>query len=156
MDILHLVDRLEELINSSRSLPLTHNILVDEDRVLELIDQMRVSIPEEVKKAKKILAESERIKADAKEEAERTLAAARDQSTALVDREPLIAATQTRADQMLQQARVNADVIQGDADQYVVESLSDLEAHLLKLLNQVRNGIERVKSERAAEIEQNH
>jgi len=51
MDILHLVDRLEELVNSSRSLPFTHTILVDEDRVLELIDQMRVSIPEEVKKA---------------------------------------------------------------------------------------------------------
>jgi cell division septum initiation protein DivIVA len=156
MDILHLVDRLEELINSSRSLPFTHTILLDEDRVLELIDQMRVSIPEEVKKAKKILGESERIKADAKEEADRTLVAAREQSTALVEREPLIAATQTRADQMLQQARVNADAIQNDADQYVVESLSDLEAHLLKLLNQVRNGIERVKAERVSEMEKSH
>jgi cell division septum initiation protein DivIVA len=156
MDILHLVDRLEELINSSRSVPFTHTILVDEDRVLELIDQMRVSIPEEVKKAKKVLGESERIKADAKEEAERTLNAAREQSSALVDREPLIVATQTRADQMLQQARVNADTIQNDADQYVVESLSDLEAHLLKLLNQVRNGIERVKAERTNEMEKTH
>lgn len=153
MDILHLVDRLEELINSSRSVPFTHTIIVDEDRVLELIDQMRVSIPEEVKKAKKILGESERIKADAKEEAERTLLAAREQSSVLVEREPLIAATATRADQILQQARLNADAIQNDADQYVVESLSDLEAHLLKVLNQVRNGIERVKTERAAELE---
>jgi cell division septum initiation protein DivIVA len=156
MDILHLVDRLEEIINSSRSLPFTHSIILDEDRVLELIDQMRVSIPEEVKKAKKVLGESERIKADAKEEAERTLGAAREQSAALVDREPLIAATQTRADQILQQARVNADVIQNDADQYVVEVLSDLEAHLIKILNQVRNGIDRVKTERGAELEKTH
>ena len=148
MDILHLVDRLEELINSSRSVPFTHSIVVDEDRVLELIDQMRVSIPEEVKKAKKVLGESERIKADAKEEAERTLGSARDQSAALVEREPLIAATQSRADQILQQARLNADVVQNDADQYVVEVLSDLDAHLTKVLNQVRNGIERVKNER--------
>jgi hypothetical protein len=154
MDILHLVDRLEELINSSRSVPFSHTILVDEDRVLELIDQMRVSIPEEVKKAKKILGESERIKADANEEAARTLGAAREQSAVLVEREPLIAATQTRADQILQQARVNADVIQNDADQYVVESLSELEAHLLRILNQVRNGIERVKTERVSELEQ--
>ncbi len=156
MDILHLVDRLEELINSSRSVPFTHTIIVDEDRILELIDQMRVSIPEEVKKAKKIIGESERIKADAKEEADRTVMQAREQSAVLVEREPLIAATQTRADQILQQARMNADVIQNDADQYVVESLSDLEAHLLKVLNQVRNGIERVKTERAASNEQGH
>jgi len=154
MDILHLVDRLEELINSSRSVPFTHTIIVDEDRILELIDQMRVSIPEEVKKAKKIIGEAERIKADAKEEADRTVAQAREQSAVLVEREPLIAATQTRADQMLQQARMNADAIQNDADQYVVESLSDLEAHLLKVLNQVRNGIERVKTERAVGSEQ--
>jgi cell division septum initiation protein DivIVA len=153
MDILHLVDRLEEIINSSRSVPFTHSILVDEDRVLELIDQMRVSIPEEVKKAKKLLGEAERIKADAKEEADRTLGAAREQSATLVEREPLIAATQTRADQILQQARLNADLVQNDADQYVVEVLSDLEGHLMKILNQVRNGIDRVKTERGAEME---
>jgi len=147
MDILHLVDRLEELINGSRNVPLTHTILLDEDRILELIDQMRVSIPEEVKKAKKVLGEAERIKADANEEADRTLSTARDRGAALLEREPLIAATQTRADQILQQARLNADSVQNDADQYVVEVLTELEAHLQKVLNQVRNGLNRVKAD---------
>jgi hypothetical protein len=41
MDILHLVDRLEELLNQSRPLPFTHNVMVDEDRMLDIIDQMR-------------------------------------------------------------------------------------------------------------------
>ena len=50
MDILHLVDRLEELFNQSRPIPLTRSVIVDEDRFLEIIDQMRISIPEEVKK----------------------------------------------------------------------------------------------------------
>ncbi len=49
MDILHLVDRLEEMINQSRSIPFTHNVIVDEDKMLDLIDQMRVAIPDEVK-----------------------------------------------------------------------------------------------------------
>ncbi|MBI3360372.1 MAG: hypothetical protein HY023_04605 [Chloroflexi bacterium] len=153
MDILHLVDRLEELVNSSRSVPFSHFIMLDEDRVIELIDQMRVSIPEEVKKAKKVLGESERIKADAKEEAERTLGAARQKGDALVEREPLIAATQARAEQILQNARLNADVVQNDADEYVVEVLSDLESHLAKILGQVRNGLKQVKAERPEEIE---
>ena len=50
MDILHLIDRLEELFNESRALPFTHTVMVDEDRMLDIIDQMRISIPEEIKK----------------------------------------------------------------------------------------------------------
>ena len=67
MDILHLVDRLEDLFNDSRPiLPwITHSVLVDEDRMLDIIDQMRVSIPEEVKKAQQILVQRDRILAQA-------------------------------------------------------------------------------------------
>ena len=50
MDILHLIDRLEELFNESRAIPFTHNVVVDEEKMLDLIDQMRVAIPEEMKK----------------------------------------------------------------------------------------------------------
>ena len=60
MDILHLVDRLEELLNESRPIPLTHSVVVDEDRVLEIIDQMRISIPDEVKKSQQVLAQRDR------------------------------------------------------------------------------------------------
>ena len=50
MDILQLIDRLEELFNESKAIPLTRNVMVDEDRMLDIIDQMRIAIPEEVKK----------------------------------------------------------------------------------------------------------
>ena len=69
MDILHLVDRLEELFNERRSIPFTHNVIVDEDRMLDIIDQMRISIPEEIKKAQQLLAQRDRILAQAQEEA---------------------------------------------------------------------------------------
>ena len=55
MDILHLVDRLEELFNESSSIPMTHKVMVDEERMLDLIDQMRLAIPEEIKKAQQII-----------------------------------------------------------------------------------------------------
>ena len=73
MDILQLVDRLEELFNQSRPIPLTNNVIVDEDKMLDLIDQMRVAIPDEVKKAQKLIAERDRTMAQATEEAKRTL-----------------------------------------------------------------------------------
>ena len=50
MDILQLIDRLEELFNESKTIPLTRNVMVDEDRMLDIIDQMRIAVPEEVKK----------------------------------------------------------------------------------------------------------
>jgi hypothetical protein len=44
MDILQLIDRLEELFNDAKAVPFTHNVVVDEDKMLELIDQMRIAI----------------------------------------------------------------------------------------------------------------
>ena len=87
MDILHLVDRLEDLLNQSRPLWFTHNVIVDEDRMLDIIDQMRVAIPDEVKKAQQFLAQRDRILAQAQEEANRTLAIAREKSEQLVERD---------------------------------------------------------------------
>ena len=71
MDILQLIDRLEELFNESKSIPLTRNVMVDEDRMLELIDQMRIAIPEEVKKAQQLVAHRDRVMAQAQEESNR-------------------------------------------------------------------------------------
>ena len=61
MDILQLIDRLEELFNAAKAVPFTHNVVVDEDRMLELIDQMRIAIPEEVKKAQQLLGQREEV-----------------------------------------------------------------------------------------------
>lgn len=141
MDILHLVDRLEELFNESRAIPLTHQVVVDEDRMLDLIDQMRVSIPDEVKKAQQLLAQRDRILAQAQEEANRTLQLARDRGEQLVERDAIVQAGQARAEQILAQAQVDAEATQQEADRYVLETLTRLEVEMERLLNQVRNGI---------------
>ena len=80
MDILQLIDRLEELFNEARAVPFTHNVVVDEDRMLEVIDQMRIVIPDEVKKAQQVLSQRDRFLAQAQEEADRTIALARDKA----------------------------------------------------------------------------
>lgn len=147
MDILHLVDRLEELLNQSRPFPFTHNVVVDEDRMLDIIDQMRVAIPEEVKKAQQLLAQRDRIVAQAQEEANRTLAIAREKSDQLVERDAIVQAAQARAEQVLAQARAEADKGRQDADSYVIETLTRLEMELDRSLSQVRNGIHTLQSE---------
>ncbi len=144
MDILQLVDRLEELFNQSRPIPLTNNVIVDEDKMLDLIDQMRVAIPDEVKKAQKLVAERDRTMAQAAEEANRTLQLAKEKSTNLVERDSIVAAADARANEILRQAELDADATRQEADDYVIESLTNLEMELERVLNQVRNGIRAV------------
>lgn len=148
MDILHLVDRLEELFNESRPIWFTHSVIVDEDRMLDLIDQMRVSIPEEIKKAQQLLANRDRLLAQAQEEASRTVQIARDKADQVVDRDPIVQAAQARADQIIAQARAEADLTRREADDYVQGSLTNLQLELERLMNQVQNGIKTLQAEK--------
>ena len=153
MDILHLVDRLEELINKSRSIPFTPNVIVDEDRMLDIIDQMRVAIPEEVKKSQQVLAQKDRVIAQAKEEAERTLSIAKDKSDKLTDRDSIVQDAKKKATQIEAEAEVRAKTTRVEADDYVAETLTNLEIALERVLNQVRNGIYVLKEEQRKGVE---
>jgi vacuolar-type H+-ATPase subunit H len=147
MDILQLIDRLEELFNESKSIPLTRNVMVDEDRMLDIIDQMRIAIPEEVKKAQQLLGQRDRVLAQAQEEANRTLDLARQKADQLASKELVVQEAQRRADQILAQARADAETTRGDADDYVMRSLTQLQAELERISNQVANGIRVVQDE---------
>ena len=146
MDILHLVDRLEELFNESRPIPFTHNVIVDEDRMLDLIDQMRVAIPDEVKKAQQVLSQRDRLMAQAQEEANRTLSLAREKSEGLVEQSAIAEAARIRAREIEQEGEIIAEETRREADNYVIETLSRLEDQLEISLNQARNGILALKS----------
>jgi cell division septum initiation protein DivIVA len=153
MDILHLVDRLEELFNESRPIPLTHNVIVDEDRILEIIDQMRISIPEEVKKSQQILSQRDRVLAQAQEEANRTLQLAKKKAESVVAKDAIAKAAEARAEQIIEQARADTEAVRRDADEYVIEALGALEDELTRLLTQARNGIAKLNAERARRSE---
>jgi hypothetical protein len=148
MDILHLVDRLEELFNSGMHIPLTNETIVNEERFLELIDQLRIAIPDEVKKAQQVISQKDRLLAQAQEESQRTVGLARERVESLVQRDAISTAAGARADQIVQQARSEAEATRNDADEYVLESLSKLEAEMSRLLAQVRNGISKLNAER--------
>jgi vacuolar-type H+-ATPase subunit H len=148
MDILHLVDRLEELFNESRALPFTRNVVVDEDKMLDIIDQLRVTIPDEVKKAQQLLAQKDRIMAQAQEEASRIVTLAKEKAEQIVEREAIVKSAQTRANQIVNQARDDANVTRRDADDYVIDSLQKMEEEVTHLLSQVRNGIRKIEEDR--------
>lgn len=153
MDIQHLVDRLEDLIDEGRHMPFSRFTVIDEERALELIDQMRISIPEEIEKAARVLGQRDRILAQANEEAARVVQQARERSDQMVDREAMVQAAQNRAANIVEQAHQEAGTIMEDADNYVLGVLSNLEGQLSKAMTVVRNGIASVNTADTEEAE---
>ena len=154
MDIQHLVDRLEEVFNNSLRVPLSAYLLINEDQIFSIIDQMRVAVPEEVKRANRIEAEKERILAQAHEEANRIRDLAKQEASELVRRDSVLMAAQQRSDNILERGRREADVLRQDADAYVMEVLTRLEEDLLRYLSVVRNGLDKVSVEQQTAVSQ--
>lgn len=147
MDIQHLVDRLEQVLSESRRLPLTSLLLVDEDQIFNIVDQMRVAIPEEVKRANRVEAEKERILAQAKEEAERIRQLAKQEASELVRRDSVSSAAEKRAQNIMELAERESQILRQEADAYVMDVLTRLEEDLVHSLTVVRNGLRTVQVE---------
>lgn len=150
MDIQHLVDSLEQALNESTRVPLSAYLIVNEEKVYSLLDQMRVAVPEEIRRANRIEAEKDRILAQAKEEAERIRDLARQEAGELVKRDAIVNAAQHRAENILERARRDADALRQDADVYIMDVLNRLEEDLTRTLKVVQNGLHKVESDQQA------
>jgi regulator of protease activity HflC (stomatin/prohibitin superfamily) len=109
---------------------------------------MRISVPEEVKKAQEVFSKKDRVMAQAQEEANRTLQLAREKADGLVEKELLVQDAKRRADQIIDQARAEAENTKAGADQYAMDSLMNLEREMEQILTQVRNGVQVLEMKR--------
>jgi hypothetical protein len=133
IDILYLVDRLENLIVSSRRMPLVNQIMVKEADILSVIDQMRISIPDEIQQARRIIQDKERILAQAQADANKLMTRAREESERTLNREGLLRIAEERCQEMLRLADENAEQLRVEADAYVAETLRALRDHLANI-----------------------
>lgn len=139
MDILHLVDRLEEVFRKSKRIGNTR--LVDERRVWPLFDRMRISIPEEVRRAERVTREQERTAAQAHEEAERVVSLARREAVQLIAEHSVSAAAHDQANSIRERAEEDSERIRKGANGYAFDVLCTLEQELRRALTVVENGI---------------
>lgn len=149
MDIQHLLGRLEAVLLEARRVPGTKMKLVDAERCFQLIDQMVLAIPEEIKKAQRIQQEHDRIIAQAKEEAERIKEMAREEATRLADDTSIIAIAQSRAQAIEERARREVERMRSEADAYALETLMRLREELDHTITVVSNGIAKLERDRA-------
>lgn len=151
MDILHLIDRLEEIVNESQRIPFSDLRLVNEQRIWPLLDQMRISVPEEMRQAERIIRERERAKAQATEEAERIVELARQEAAQLAADHNIADAAEKEARAIRQHARQEARQIVAGADEYAFDVLCDLEQELKRALTVIENGIRAVEARRTGQ-----
>lgn len=148
---MHLIDRLENLITSATPVLMTQKRMINEAEVLEIIDQLRVAIPEELRQAKRVNQERERMLADAQAEADRIVANAQQQAALMLQESELVKAAEQHAEALIEDARAEArrvlddaeaksEQMHRDADEYAFEVLSTLENELNKHLLAVRKG----------------
>ncbi|NPV71696.1 MAG: ATPase [Firmicutes bacterium] len=150
MDALALLDRLEALISESARVPLTNKVIINEDDVYALIDDLRATIPEEVKQAKWVVKERDRLLEEARKDAEGIVRDAQSQVAQMIDESSITAQAKTQADEVVAHARRLAQEIRQGANEYAATVLEKLESHLARTVDTVRASRAMLSGETAA------
>jgi hypothetical protein len=145
IDILYLLDRLEEVLNSGSRLPFSSRTVIDEQECLDILDQIRVALPEEIKQARRVNAERDGIIAEAQARAQQIIREAEERAAEKVEEHALVRQAQARAQQVEADAERRSAEIRQEADQYAYETLAELEAELEQLLLTVRKGAQALR-----------
>lgn len=140
MDVLQLIDRLEQLVSAGTRLPLSSRTMIDEQGFLDIIDQLRVSVPEEMKQARRFSQERERVMQQAEAEAEKIISAAQERATLMLQDNDVVRRADEEARRLLTEADREVEEIRRGADQYALEVLTGLDQELTRLLATTRKG----------------
>jgi vacuolar-type H+-ATPase subunit H len=144
MDVLVLIDKLDDLVHNAKPVPLTDQVRVDKEEIYDLLDQMRATIPEEIKQARWIVKERQEMLAEAKREAERIVKEARERQDRLISEQEITKQAERAAEDIIEDARGREREIRLGAEDYADEILNTLEVNLTKFIAAVQRGRERL------------
>jgi vacuolar-type H+-ATPase subunit E/Vma4 len=137
-------------VANGRKLPFSNSVIIDQADALDYIDQLRVTIPEEVKSARRVTNEVERLLEQAREEAEQILARAQEQATYLIEERELTRQAEELSHEIVRQSQVEGDEIRHGADDYAAEVLVRLETEVMRTLKTIKHGLELLDDRRSA------
>jgi hypothetical protein len=145
IDILYLLDRLEEVLASGSRLPFSSRTMIDEQECLDIPDQIRVALPEEIKQARRINSEHDAIVAEGEARAQQIIREAEERAAEKVEEHALVRAAQARAEQVEAEAQAHSEEMRREAEDWAFETLAELESNLEQLLVTVRKGARALK-----------
>ncbi len=139
MDIMEIINLMEESIDKASTVPLSGKILIDKEEILDFIQEMRLSYPDEVKEAKWVKEERQKILNEAEGRADSMLKTAEAKMIQMVDESEIVRQAQEKADRILEEANDQASKLRTDSDQYADDVLGDVERRLEMLLKKVND-----------------
>jgi cell division septum initiation protein DivIVA len=151
VDILYLLDQLEEVLGGGSRLPLTSRTLVDEQEVLDILDQVRVSIPEEIKAARRLTQERDQILSEARSEAAAIVRDADQQAAERVAEHQLVRTAEHRAADIEDRALRQAETVRREADAYAYRVLQKLREQINQLGQTVDRGLDELETRHSRE-----
>jgi len=138
MDIMEIIDMLEETIEKASSVPLTRKVMVDKDEILDYLQEMRLTYPDELKEAKWVKGQRDKILSEAESRAANIQKNAEETQMQLIDEHEITRCAYEQANELVRNASEQAMEIKADCDQYVEDILNDAESRLEMLLRKVR------------------
>jgi vacuolar-type H+-ATPase subunit H len=141
---------LESLVHEARRIPFTASVTLNEDDVMDIVDQLRFNLPEEIKQANWTVSEQTRLIAEAHSEAGRIVSRANEKAEAIVSEQEILRRAERQAQQVVRDAQARSEQIVREAENYALEQLQQLEAHLGRTLATVKRGVEALQPAGAA------
>jgi len=143
--IVELIDHLEYLVHRAQRVPFTHNVMIDEDEILDLLDQIHVNLPEEIKRARGILEEQEKMISEAQAEAARISQGAVQKADEMLKEHEVTRKAETHGKAVVREAQQRADEQRKQADEYAADVMQQLESHLVRTVATVRKAQETLR-----------
>jgi len=140
VELFNILNELEELIEESPRVPMTKRIMVDENRILDYLDRIRTSLPEEVRQAKWLVKEREKVLSESKKEAQRLLEDVQREIEQRAEDSEIVRKAEHLAQETIKKAESVAGQIKQGAREYADEILQGLEEKLGKILNEISAG----------------
>jgi vacuolar-type H+-ATPase subunit H len=145
MNVLRLLDELEDVVENSSTIPFAGKALVDRGEILDIIKEIRIQLPDEMKQAQWIKEERQRILVDAQQEAEATMKDVRVHIEEMVEKDEITKLAQKRAEEIIEQGQAHAKEIRLGARQYADELLAGIEENLEKLGSTIKQNRKELK-----------
>jgi vacuolar-type H+-ATPase subunit H len=144
MDLTARLQQLEDLVREAKSMPLSSSALVNRDEVLELIVEMKETLPEEIKQARWVVKDREELLGKARAEGERVVAEAEEEQLRMARREEIVARAEDEAERIIQQAEEDGRKIRLESEDYVDAKLAQFEIALRKIQEEARSSARQV------------
>lgn len=140
MEIFDVIDQLEEIVETSFTVPIIRKTMVNKPDIMELLSELRLRLPEDLKQAKWVKEERTRIITEAHQEAANIIKETEDQITQMVNEHEITKKAYEQANEIIESAQKNARDIRLGARQYAENVLSSIEERLSGQIEEVKAG----------------